>query len=374
MNILGPFSRITFEDINLNSSDQVKEYLLSKGWQPTQWNYKKDGKRCVYDEKGDKIPTSPKLTEDSYSSVKGDIPSLVARRNVLKHRRSLIENSKDPENKGWLSYIRDDGRIEARGVPMACNTGRWRHSVVTCVPSGDSVYGHELRSLFKVGDGRVQVGVDAKAIEARCQAHNVMPYTGGEEYAKVLLEGDIHTLNAESFGCTRNEAKPTFYCSLYGGSAGKIAETLGCSKKRGEELFNQFWEKNTALKELKEVLIAEFKSNGGKKGGYIRGLDGRKLFARSEHSLINLKFQSDGAILFKTAMVFLFSNWIPKKKLDAHLILSQHDEHQADVAEKDVEEYSALALRSFEVAGQYYNYRVPIVGDIRVGKNWDTCH
>jgi hypothetical protein len=130
MNILGPFSRITFEDINLNSSDQVKEYLLSKGWQPTQWNYKKDGKRCVYDEKGDKIPTSPKLTEDSYSSVKGDIPSLVARRNVLKHRRSLIENSKDPENKGWLSYIRDDGRIEARGVPMACNTGRWRHSVI----------------------------------------------------------------------------------------------------------------------------------------------------------------------------------------------------------------------------------------------------
>jgi DNA polymerase I-like protein with 3'-5' exonuclease and polymerase domains len=50
------------------------------------------------------------------------------------------------------------------------------------------------------------------------------------------------------------------------------------------------------------------------------------------------------------------------------------DEFQADVAERDVEEYSALALRSFEVAGQYYNYRVPIVGDIKTGSNWDTCH
>ena len=40
--VSGPFSRITWEPINLNSSDQVKDYFLKHGWIPIEYNYKKD--------------------------------------------------------------------------------------------------------------------------------------------------------------------------------------------------------------------------------------------------------------------------------------------------------------------------------------------
>lgn len=223
MNIKGPFTRINYDVINLNSDKQVKDYLLSQGWQPTQWNYKKDGKRVLYDENGEKIKTSPKLTEDSFDSVEGDIPKLVARRSVLLHRRGTISNIKDPENKGWLSNIRADGRIEACAVPQACNTGRFRHSVVVNVPKASPKvpYGTEMRSLFKASPGYVMVGVDAKALEARTEAHNCYPFTGGEAYAHTLIDGDIHAANAAIFGTDRDGAKAPKY-------ALKLAHVKSC--------------------------------------------------------------------------------------------------------------------------------------------------
>jgi len=125
----GPFTRIQFIPINLNSSTQVKEYLLKQGWIPREWNYKKNNRtgRWEYDSKGKKIKSSPKLTEESYPSIKSAIGKELARRAVLRHRENLIQNRKDPENKGLLSFIRSDGRIPAEGVPQAAVTGRYRH-------------------------------------------------------------------------------------------------------------------------------------------------------------------------------------------------------------------------------------------------------
>lgn len=117
MNIKGPFSKIEYKEINLNSSDQVKEYLLSVGWIPTQYNINKETRE----------PTSPKLTEDSFKSIKDDTGRLVARRNILVHRRRTIQNYDDPENKGILSCIRDDGRVPAQGITCATPTSRSKH-------------------------------------------------------------------------------------------------------------------------------------------------------------------------------------------------------------------------------------------------------
>jgi hypothetical protein len=149
-----PFTRIVFNQINLNSDQQVKNYLLSQGWKPTTWNYKKDSKtgRWIY-EKGKKIPTSPKLTEDSYGSIRTGIGKLLARRAVLLHRRRTIQNIKDPEGKGLISLIRSDGRIPAEAAPQATNTGRYRHKKIVNIPKAKKkvIYGKEMRSLFYVG-------------------------------------------------------------------------------------------------------------------------------------------------------------------------------------------------------------------------------
>ncbi len=88
--------------------------------------------------------------------------------------------------------------------------------------------------------------------------------------------------------------------AIYGAQPKKLAKMLGISETRAKELFNGYWEAVPALKELKEALEAYWKAHDSK---YILGLDGRRLVTRSKHSLVNVLFQSGGAIVAKWSTV-----------------------------------------------------------------------
>lgn len=373
MDIGGPFTRLSWEPINLNSSTQVKDYLLSQGWQPTEYNYLKDAKGYfARDENGQPIPTSPKLTEDSFDSVEGEVPKLVARRNILVHRLRLLKNVRtDGSLSGLINYVRDDGRVEARCIPQSTNTGRATHSIVVNIPSVNAVYGKEIRDLFKVKEGYKMVGVDAAALEARIFAHFMLLYPGGDELADLVLNGDIHAENAKMWNCSRNAAKSPYYALMYGAQVPKFTSTLGCTPQQGQEYFNAFWEKYKPLELFKQDLTTAWEARGGKSGGFIKGIDGRKLHARSQHSLVNLMFQNAGSLVVKVAALYI-DKWA--KHLDSHQIVFYHDELEHEVAEKDVEEFCPITQRAFKKAGEFFNLNVEIVGEPKVGNTWLDVH
>lgn len=373
--IAGPFCRFHYEPINLNSSTQVKEYLLSKGWIPTEYNYKKDSRGYFEkDEDGNLIPTSPKLTEDSFDSVKGDVPKLVARRNILIHRQRMLKNTrKDGEEKGLLNAIREDGRVEARCIPQSTNTGRATHSIVVNIPSVHAVYGEEIRDCFIVVDGYNMIGVDAAALEARIFAHFMLKYKGGDKLADLVLHGDIHSENAAMWNCSRNDAKSPYYALMYGAQIPKFTATLGCSARDGAQYYNAFWEKYKALDLFKQDLVAAWESRGGKRGGFIKGIDGRKLFARSQHSLVNLMFQNAGSLVVKVALLYIYK-WATQKQIDFKQLIFYHDEVEYEVAEKDVERFLPLTKLAFKKAGEFFKLNVEIVGEPKVGKSWLQVH
>jgi DNA polymerase-1 len=98
-----------------------------------------------------------------------------------------------------------NGRVHGRTNSQGTATGRASHSQpnLAQVPSD-----HTCRALFGPGpEGWVQVGCDLSGIELRCLAHYMAPYDNGD-YAKEILEGDIHTANQNAAGLpTRNDAK-----------------------------------------------------------------------------------------------------------------------------------------------------------------------
>lgn len=358
MDIGGPFTKINWQKINLNSFSQVKDYLLYCGWKPTEWT-----------EAG-----SPKLTEDSFDSIDGDIPKLLTRRAILIHRKRMLDNvKKNGEEGGLLSFVRDDGRIEARAITNGTNTGRMRHSQIVNIPSLGSVYGEEFRSLFITPEGYVILGIDAAALEARCQAHYVMKYKGGEELADLLINGDIHQANADMWGCSRKEAKSPLYCLMYGGQPQKLADTMGCSLNQAKKHYKLFWDTYAPLTSLKNDLIKVWELRGGKNKGFLKGLDGRKLFARSPHSLVNMMFQSAGSILVKTAACFMDGS-IKKNNFDCTQIIIYHDEMAYEVKEEQAELAKELAEKAFEMAGIYHKFNVPLVGVGKIGTSWRDCH
>lgn len=376
----GPFTRLKTEQFNINSDAQVKDYFLKQGWQPTQWNYKKDpatGFR-MKDSRGQHIKSSPKLTEDSYDTIQGDLPRLIAERAVLLHRRSLIFNIRKTDGKytGWANIVRPDGRISADAIPQATNTGRYRHKGIVNVPKASErvLYGQELRSLFIVPEGKKMVGVDAKALENRIEGHYTAFFDGGE-YANTLLEGDPHTSNAVAFSnalgieVDRNLSKSIKYAITYGAQPPKVAETAGVKPKAGKMLFETFWKNNPALAHLYRSVQKQIK-----KRGYLVGLDGRRIRIRNEHAALNALFQCAGSLTVKKATSLLWEGYVPQHELDAKIVLHFHDEFQAEVGNSDVDKYVELALASFKDAGEAFNLNIPIEGDAQVGTNWKDTH
>jgi len=111
----------------------------------------------------------------------------------------------------------------------------------------------------------------------------------------------------------------------------------------------------------------------------IKGLDGRYINIRSQHSALNALFQSAGAIIMKKAACLLDDNLTAlglRPQLDYEFVANVHDEFQIEV--RDVEGYPQLvadqASLSMTQAGEFFNLRVLIEGESAVGNNWRDTH
>lgn len=160
---------------------------------------------------------------------------------------------------------------------------------------------------------------------------------------------------------------------MYGAQAPKLAQTMGCSLKEAEARYEAFWSYYEPLAKFKEDVTKAWKARGGKNGGFLKGLDGRKLHARSEHALVNLMFQSAGSISVKTALLFANKS-IQYKNLDAKQIIFYHDEVEYEVREDHAEECKEIVEKSFPQASKFYNLNVPLIGEGKLGKSWFDVH
>jgi DNA polymerase-1 len=266
--------------------------------------------------------------------------------------------------------------------------------------------GKEFRGLYKPFPGHVLVGFDAAALENRVEAHYCYKFSGGPEYADEVLNGDPHTKNAfvfypeklstmglsfspevkenPQFKPLRSKAKAGKYCLSYGGSPPKLAQTLGLPASDGDELYEAFWNANLPLKSLKEKLETFWETTGEKK--WIKGIDGRKLYSRSKHSLVNLLFQSCGAIVMDYACIFL-DKWLGGIKVDvdgtpgylyhgkwAYRVIFVHDELQVSCDPAIADEVGQLGVKAIRKAGEYLKMRVPMEGEYKIGESWRTTH
>ena len=135
-------------------------------------------------------------------------------------------------------------------------------------------------------------------------------------------------------------------------------------------MYNAFWDGNTALNGFKKAITAFWKGTGRQ---YIIGIDGRKIYTRSEHSLVNAYFQSTGSIVVKVAALFL-DKWCRQRGLKAQQIIIYHDELEYEVPfeEKDIVE--ELAKKAFVKAGEFLGIKVPVTGSPKWGVNWKDVH
>jgi DNA polymerase-1 len=342
--VAGPFSRIDWPIFNLGSRQQIGRYLKHFGWRPK-----------TFTETGHAI-----VSEEILKAVKG-IPeaSLIASYLLVGKRIAQVSSwlsAADPETQRVHGYVNTNGAV----------TGRMTHSKpnLAQVPSSNSLYGPECRSCWIVDEGYKLVGIDASGLELRMLAH----YMNDLDYTNTILTGDIHTANQLAAGLkTRSQAKVFIYAYLYGAGDEKIGSIVGGGRKQGKLLKEQFLEATPALKTLKEN-VAQSAAKG-----YITGLDGRKVFIRSEHAALNSLLQSAGALVMKQALVIL-DDYATRWGLDYKFVGNVHDEFQVEVLEAHAERFGRLATDCIVAAGTHFKMRCPLAGEYNVGASWAETH
>ena len=206
--------------------------------------------------------------------------------------------------------------------------------------------------------------MDAKGLELRMLAH----YMKDEKFTDEVVNGDPHAFNQKAAGLeTRAQAKTFIYAFLYSAGAAKLGTIVGGSAKEGEQLKQKFLNNVPQLNKL----INAVKRKAGR--GFIRGIDGRRLYVRQVRAALNTLLQGSGAIVCKQWSILLDKE-IKRLKLDAHLVNTIHDEQQYEVAKEHVQDVVALADKTIQDVGKFFDLRVILNADAKIGNNWSETH
>jgi len=324
---------------NPGSSKQWAERLTDKyGWKPETTD-----------------SGNPIVDEETLKSLKYPEAALGLEYRDINKKMGMVTD--------WIKRCRD-GRVHGRTNSQGTATGRASHSQpnLAQVPSD-----HECRALFGPGrDGWVQVGCDLSGIELRCLAHYMQPYDDGE-YAREILEGDIHPANQNAAGLpTRNDAKTFIYALIYGAGDAKIGSIIGGKSKQGKEIKARFFEQIPALHKLMKA--AQFKA---KAAGKLKLLDGRDVLIRSDHKALNTLLQGAGAVISK-AWILIAQDYL--KDIPHELMAWVHDELQVSCPAEYADQVGELLVKAALDAGTRLGFAMPCDAEYQVGKDWSECH
>ena len=228
----------------------------------------------------------------------------------------------------------------------------------------------DCRELFITQPNWKLVDSDLSGIELRLFAHYLHRYDGGR-YAKILLEQDIHQVNADKIGISRRQVKTITYCFLYGGGNQKLGLSYDnmlspeAAKKKGAEIRRAYLDAVEGLEDLVNATrrVAE--------GGSIRAIDKRQIIVDKEHKALNCLLQASAAVIAKRWLLLTHQN-IGQTVHERYAFV--HDEQVLGAPVPNAQFIADVCKLSALQAGEYYNIRLPIEADAQIGDNWAQVH
>ena len=348
------FQRYKMEQVTLGSMDLVKDWLLSIGWKPDEYQKRKVGFEW--------ITMGPKLTSTSLEKL-GEIGLMIDEYYTIRNRASVIE--------GWLSK-ESNGRLHGNMWTIGTPTFRARHEVIVNLPAVSASWGKELRELFIADEGWVVVGADSAGNQLRGLCH----YVGNEDFTNEVRYGDQHQRNADALGCSRPVAKSYLYAYLFGAGDAKLGQVLTgqSNAAKGKKSRDDFAKGIKGLNELREKLSKAWKQTHFQQGeGWFPGLDGRPIFCASEHQCLNYLLQSAEGITCKAAVSYAMDK-IQAEGLRAKPRIFYHDEIAYTAHPDDADRVGEILQEAFREAPKMFNVHCMDGGDYVIGQSYADVH
>jgi len=337
------------KELNTTSRDHIAWILTSHyGWTPS--SISSNGK--------------PVVDEIILKDIGTDIALNFLRCLELKKAIGMMSEGVN----AWLKLCTTSNRIHHH-CSVATNTFRCSHRKpnLSQVPADE-----EFRKLFKASPNMVMCGADLSGIELRVLSHYLAKYDGGR-YAEILINGDIHQVNADKIGITRRAVKTVTYAFLYGAGDAKIGlsvdKQLSPNKARakGKEVRAAFI---AAIPGLSELLSAVKKRSST---GKILAIDGRTLIVDSTHKALNYLLQCSAGVIAKRWLQITHDH-TKEMDLRCNQLAFIHDELQYESIPEHVDDLKSILVLSATESGEYYNLRVPIAAEAKSGASWAEVH
>jgi len=369
----GPYCRVEFVKRSLTSNQDVKWWLFQQNWVPTEYNQKfdPDTRRMVQ--------TSPKITEDSLEFIGGK-GQLYTQFAMLASRKGILS--------GWIQSMEEDetGQMRVYGDAMVIGTPSMRatHRIIVNVPTVDSKYGKEMRSMFTVPPGWRQIGADSSGNQLRGLCH----YLGNDEYTSLVTSGDVHTYNMHiinaliaDFGlpdvCSRGNAKRLLYALLFG--CGNLKTSLYCLGRPKEDaggFIKKGFLENVAgfgstVKQLEKCWGGTRKLSSTK-GGWIRGIGGNMIYLDSVNKALCYLLQACEKATTSCAILWL-RRALYERQIPYQPLIYMHDEVQFMVPDEYAESAKLLGKQAFIEGPKMLGVHI-MDGEAKIGMNWCDCH
>ena len=239
--------------------------------------------------------------------------------------------------------------------------------------------GREIRAAFISRPGWNLVKADYSQIELRILAH----LSGDKVLVDAFRKGeDIHTRTAaEVFRVPplmvgpeeRRRAKAVNFGIVYGLSAFGLAQQLRIPRSDAAAYIDSYFELYSGVKAFIGRMIAAVRKSGATRTMFDRlrpipDIQSKNPAARgfAERTAVNSPIQGSAADLIKLAMIRVDQR-LREEKLEALMLLQVHDELLFEAPEEETAAVAKLVKKEME---QVHRLDVPLVADVKAGKNW----
>lgn len=370
------------EIANPNSSDQVKDWLFSMGWEPCTFDYKKndDGSDRLVPQvrKDSELAPSVKLLIEKYPEVE-----LLDGLTVIQHRKSTFEGMLESEVNGYVQA----------SINGLTNTLRFKHKKpLVNLPGVDKPWGKEIRGALIADEGTILCGADMVSLEATTKRHFIYPYDpeyveemsvpGFDEHLDLAVRAgyinrddydfytraDEDTVNDKDrfkkIKKVRKKFKPVNYSAVYGVGVPKLSRTTGMSPAEAKVLLEAYWDRNWAVKQFAKD--QKVKTVAGQM--WVRNpVNGFWYTLRYEKDIFSTLNQGTGA--------YCFDQWVAHYLTRSPNILGQfHDESINQVTKGNEREHESILRWAIDKVNEKLKLNIKLDIDVQFGYRYADIH
>ena len=360
---------------NLRAKDEGKIRDGSKRYKGFNLNSPKQ----LLEKLGDLLGETPKDANGKPSAARQALRAYAADHEVIQ---IYLEWKRADKRRQMINSIQEkmdgDGFVRASYMQLGAESGR-----MSCIkPNNQQIpRDPQFRGCVEAPEGYLLVDADFGQMELRLAA----AIAGDERMISAFQRGeDLHTVTADTIGCSRQIAKSANFGLLYGSGAKGLRNYAGgtgitMTVQRAAEIRNDWLDAFAGIGRWQREMAKESQDTSGNKWAETRiPVSGMRRYLQGDMNRLtvrcNTPIQGAGAAILKCALGKLWPLVHEAGEETVRIAAAVHDEILLLVREDAAEEWAVCLKQVMEEAEAKWLGDIPALAEVSIGKTWMETH